>query len=108
MRRLAAVRGITAGGGHSPRLSTLQAANSLALGTSPIVRALLDAEGGMQSIRDLDGVSFADWFRSHGGSQGSIDRMWDPIGATPLFPPAGSSQRRRLGGQAQGSQQRAG
>lgn len=54
-------------------------ANSLALGTSPIVRALIDPEGGMRDIRALDGVSFADWFKSHGGSQASIDRMWDPI-----------------------------
>lgn len=58
----------------------MQAANSLALGTSPVVRALIDPEGGMQSIRNLDNISFADWFRSHGGSQGSIDKMWDPIG----------------------------
>lgn len=57
-----------------------QAANSLALGTSPVVRALIDPEGGMEAIRNLDNISFADWFRSHGGSQGSIDKMWDPIG----------------------------
>ncbi len=56
-------------------------ANSLALGTSPIVRALIDPEGGMRDIRALDNISFADWFKSHGGSQGSIERMWDPIGA---------------------------
>lgn len=55
-------------------------ANSLALGTSPIVRSLVDPEGGMQAVRDLDNISFAKWFKSHGGSQGSIDRMWDPIG----------------------------
>lgn len=36
----------------------------------------------MQSVRNLDNISFADWFRSHGGSQGSIDRMWDPIGTS--------------------------
>lgn len=60
----------------------MQAANSLALGTSPVVRALIDPEGGMQSVRNLDNISFADWFRSHGGSQGSIDRMWDPIGTS--------------------------
>lgn len=59
----------------------MQAANALALGTSPIVRSLVDPEGGMQAVRNLDNVSFADWFRSHGGSQGSIERMWDPIGA---------------------------
>ncbi|KAG2490230.1 hypothetical protein HYH03_011354 [Edaphochlamys debaryana] len=54
-------------------------ANSLALGTSPIVRALIDPEGGMQDIRNLDGVSFTDWFLAHGGSRQSIKRMWDPI-----------------------------
>jgi len=57
----------------------VQAANSLALGTSPIVRALVDPEGGMRSVRALDNVSFTDWFKSHGGSEGSIRRMWDPI-----------------------------
>ncbi|KAK9834165.1 hypothetical protein WJX81_004675 [Elliptochloris bilobata] len=56
-----------------------KAANSLALGTSPIVRALFDPEGGMRDVRALDSVSFTDWFKSHGGSQASIDRMWDPI-----------------------------
>jgi zeta-carotene desaturase len=53
--------------------------NSVALGTSPIVRGLLDFNGAMKTIRDLDKVSFADWFRSHGGSEGSIKRMWNPI-----------------------------
>ena len=65
----------------------MQAANSLALGTSPVVRALIDPEGGMQSVRNLDNISFADWFRSHGGSQGSIDRMWDPIGISKTILP---------------------
>jgi zeta-carotene desaturase len=55
-------------------------ANSLALGTSPIVRSLFDPEGGMRDVRALDSISFTDWFKSHGGSQASIDRMWDPIG----------------------------
>eukprot|EP00741_Cyanophora_paradoxa_P020183 tig00000219_g19482.t1 len=54
-------------------------ANSIALGTSPIVRALVDPEGAMRDIRNLDGISFTDWFKQHGGSQGSIDRMWNPI-----------------------------
>lgn len=54
-------------------------ANSLALGTSPIVRALFDPEGGMRDIRALDDVSFTDWFKSHGGSDASLKRMWDPI-----------------------------
>ncbi|MEL6928120.1 MAG: 9,9'-di-cis-zeta-carotene desaturase [Cyanobacteria bacterium J06600_6] len=56
-----------------------KAANSLALGTSPIVRALLDPEGAMKTIRNLDSISFADWFRSHGGNNGSLRKMWDPI-----------------------------
>ncbi len=54
-------------------------ANSLALGTSPIVRGLIDFKGAMKQIRDLDGISFADWFRKHGGNQGSLDKMWNPI-----------------------------
>ncbi|MGF1499816.1 MAG: 9,9'-di-cis-zeta-carotene desaturase [Elainellaceae cyanobacterium] len=53
--------------------------NSVALGTSPIVRGLVDFDGAMKTIRDLDRVSFADWFRSHGGSDGSLKRMWNPI-----------------------------
>ena len=61
----------------TPQLSTVdKLANSLALGTSPIVRSLVDPEGGMADIRALDGISFADWFKSHGGSQASIERMW--------------------------------
>ncbi|MGL5034259.1 MAG: 9,9'-di-cis-zeta-carotene desaturase [Microcystaceae cyanobacterium] len=62
------------------QLSTVdKIANSLALGTSPIVRGLVDFEGAMRNIRDLDGISFADWFRSHGGNEGSLKKMWDPI-----------------------------
>ncbi|BCL37005.1 9,9'-di-cis-zeta-carotene desaturase [Nostoc sp. MS1] len=53
--------------------------NAIALGTSPIVRGLVDFDGAMRTIRNLDKVSFADWFRSHGGSNGSIKRMWNPI-----------------------------
>ena len=53
--------------------------NSLALGTSPIVRGLVDFEGAMKTIRNLDSISFADWFRKHGGNQGSLDKMWNPI-----------------------------
>ncbi|WGV26966.1 9,9'-di-cis-zeta-carotene desaturase [Halotia branconii] len=53
--------------------------NAIALGTSPIVRGLVDFNGAMRTIRDLDKISFADWFRSHGGSEGSIKRMWNPI-----------------------------
>ncbi|MBD2103458.1 9,9'-di-cis-zeta-carotene desaturase [Leptolyngbya sp. FACHB-261] len=54
-------------------------ANSIALGTSPIVRALVDPEGAMRTIRNLDKISFADWFRSHGGNNGSLKRLWNPI-----------------------------
>lgn len=56
-----------------------KALNALALGTSPLVRGLVDFEGAMKTIRDLDRISFADWFRQHGGSEGSLKRMWNPI-----------------------------
>lgn len=56
-----------------------KAQNALALGTSPVVRGLVDFDGAMKTIRELDRISFADWFRSHGGSNGSIKRMWNPI-----------------------------
>ncbi|KAL1495170.1 hypothetical protein AB1Y20_017035 [Prymnesium parvum] len=54
-------------------------ANALALGTSPIVRALVDFDGGMDMVRQLDDITFTEWFMGKGGSRGSIDRMWDPI-----------------------------
>ena len=64
----------------SSQLSTVdKLTNSLALGTSPIVRGLIDFEGAMKTIRNLDKISFADWFRSHGGNNGSLKRMWNPI-----------------------------
>ncbi len=53
--------------------------NALALGTSPIVRGLVDYDGAMAVIRSLDRISFRDWFLGHGGSSRSIERMWDPI-----------------------------
>ncbi len=53
--------------------------NALALGTSPIVRGLVDYEGAMVTIRKLDRISFKDWFINHGGSEKSLSRMWDPI-----------------------------
>jgi zeta-carotene desaturase len=56
-----------------------KAQNAIALGTSPIVRGLIDFEGAMKTIRNLDSISFADWFRRSGGSDGSIKRMWNPI-----------------------------
>lgn len=62
------------------QLSTVdKLANSLALATSPIVRGLVDFEGAMRDIRALDQISFADWFRRHGGNDGSLKKMWDPI-----------------------------
>ena len=54
-------------------------ANAMRLGTSPIVRALVDFDGGMDMVRALDGISFATWFTQFGGSRGSLTRMWDPI-----------------------------
>jgi hypothetical protein len=38
----------------------------------------------LQDIRDLDDVSFADWWKSHGGNEHSLQRMWDPIGEQQL------------------------
>lgn len=62
------------------QLSTVdKIANSLALGTSPLIRGLIDFDGAMKTIRALDSISFADWFRQHGGNNGSLRRMWDPI-----------------------------
>jgi zeta-carotene desaturase len=62
------------------QLSTIdKIANSLALGTSPLIRGLVDFEGAMRTIRQLDSISFADWFRQHGGNDGSLKRMWNPI-----------------------------
>jgi zeta-carotene desaturase len=55
-------------------------ANAIALATSPVVRALFDFNGALQDIRDLDNISFSEWFIGKGGSRGSIKRMWDPIG----------------------------
>lgn len=56
-----------------------KAQNAIALATSPIVRGLVDFDGAMKTIRNLDKISFADWFRRQGGSNGSIKRMWNPI-----------------------------
>ena len=53
--------------------------NAIALGTSPIVRGLIDYEGAMKTIRSLDSISFQKWFLNHGGSLNSIERMWNPI-----------------------------
>lgn len=53
--------------------------NAIALGTSPLVRGLIDPEGALKQIRNLDSISFQDWFLSHGGSIGSIENMWNAI-----------------------------
>ncbi|MBW4604553.1 MAG: 9,9'-di-cis-zeta-carotene desaturase [Calothrix sp. FI2-JRJ7] len=53
--------------------------NAMALGTSPVVQGLVDFDGAMRTIRDLDKISFADWFRSHGGNNNSLRKLWDPI-----------------------------
>lgn len=53
--------------------------NAVALGSSVIVRGIVDFEGAMRDIRALDSVSFSEWFLSKGGTRGSIQRMWDPI-----------------------------
>ncbi|MEB3171662.1 MAG: 9,9'-di-cis-zeta-carotene desaturase [Synechococcaceae cyanobacterium] len=64
----------------TPQLSWVdKLRNALALGTSPIVRGLVDYDGAMAVIRALDRVSFRDWFVGHGGSERSIERMWNPI-----------------------------
>ncbi|KAF3329542.1 Zeta-carotene desaturase [Carex littledalei] len=56
-----------------------KARNAVALALSPVVRALVDPDGALQQIRDLDDVSFSDWFMSKGGTRASITRMWDPV-----------------------------
>lgn len=53
--------------------------NALRLGTSPIVRALVDFDGGMDMVRELDEITFTEWFTQLGGKRGSLDRMWDAI-----------------------------
>jgi len=56
-----------------------KAANALALATSPIVKGLVDFDGAMKDVRELDNISFSDWFMKQGGTRGSLERMWDPI-----------------------------
>lgn len=53
--------------------------NAYALGRSVIVKGLINFDGAMKDIRNLDDISFSDWFISKGGSRGSIDRLWNPI-----------------------------
>nr|YP_002048946.1 zeta-carotene desaturase [Paulinella chromatophora]ACB42736.1 zeta-carotene desaturase [Paulinella chromatophora] len=64
----------------TPQLDRIdKLSNAFALGSSPIVRGLLDYEGAMRTIRGLDAISFQQWFLGHGGSEQSIRRMWNPI-----------------------------
>jgi zeta-carotene desaturase len=43
--------------------------NAVRLGTSPIVRALFDFDGGMDMVRELDDITFTEWFTQLGGSR---------------------------------------
>ncbi len=64
----------------TPQLNVIdKLRNALALGTSPIVQGLIDYKGAMKTIRELDVISFQEWFLNHGGSINSIQRMWNPI-----------------------------
>ncbi|CAN4111252.1 unnamed protein product [Withania somnifera] len=56
-----------------------KARNAVALALSPVVRALVDPDGALQQIRDLDSLSYSEWFMSKGGTRASIQRMWDPV-----------------------------
>ncbi|OIW07145.1 hypothetical protein TanjilG_10118 [Lupinus angustifolius] len=56
-----------------------KARNALALALSPVVRAVVDPDGALKDIRNLDSISFSDWFLSKGGTRTSIQRMWDPV-----------------------------
>ena len=53
--------------------------NALRLAISPIVRALVDFDGGMDMVRELDDISFTEWYQTFGASRGGLDRMWDAI-----------------------------
>ena len=53
--------------------------NAIAIGRSPLIRGLVDHAGAMKEIRALDNISFKAWFLSMGGSQASLDLMWDAI-----------------------------
>ncbi|KAL8114355.1 hypothetical protein AgCh_021276 [Apium graveolens] len=56
-----------------------KARNALALALSPVVRVLVDPDRAMRDIRNLDDISFSEWFLSRGGTRKSIQRMWDPV-----------------------------
>ncbi|CAM9447550.1 unnamed protein product [Chrysoparadoxa australica] len=54
-------------------------ANAVALATSPIVKALFDFDAAMVDVRELDKITFAEWWLKQGGNRGSMNRLWDPI-----------------------------
>ncbi|XP_040367351.1 zeta-carotene desaturase, chloroplastic/chromoplastic-like, partial [Rosa chinensis] len=56
-----------------------KARNALAFALSPVVRALVDPDGALSDVRNLDSISFSDWFMSKGGTRTSIQRMSDPV-----------------------------
>ncbi|KAK7344190.1 hypothetical protein VNO77_13532 [Canavalia gladiata] len=56
-----------------------KARNAVALALSPVVKALVDPDGALRDIRNLDSISFSDWFLSKGGTRMSIQKMWDPV-----------------------------
>jgi len=53
--------------------------NAWVLATSPVVRGLVDLHGAMRQIRELDKYSFAEWFLARGGTNTSLERLWNPI-----------------------------
>lgn len=53
--------------------------NAIALASSPVVKALFDFDGALQDIRNLDNISFSEWFLQRGGTRNSLRRLWDPI-----------------------------
>ncbi|XP_062014098.1 zeta-carotene desaturase, chloroplastic/chromoplastic-like [Rosa rugosa] len=57
--------------------------NALALALSHVVRALVDPDGALSDVRNLDSlrmkISFSDWFMSKGRTRMSIQRMWDLV-----------------------------
>lgn len=53
--------------------------NFIVLVISFIVWGLVDFDGVMKIIWDLDRISFVEWFFSKGGNEGSLKKMWDSI-----------------------------
>lgn len=53
--------------------------NAVRLATSPVVKGVINFDAGMRDIRNLDNISFYDWWIQGGGDDESIKRMWDPV-----------------------------